>query len=381
MAKKTKQEEAVVEIEPQQLYPKMADTRLEQLRFILEDNKSDAMFVSYLPNIRYITNFSGSSAYLFITKDELHFITDDRYEEQIKEELYPLPGLHTYISRDVWRVAKDKHILKNITTLAFESDRIYYSDAVSIRNLIRPIKFKPVSNLVERFTIPKSPEELEFIQKACDLAVETYNLVLPLIKPGVGENEIALEIAYQSRKLGSEADPFDIIVTSGARGAIVHGAPTAKKLRNGDIVILDFGCKVHGFCSDITRTIAVGRATKEQKQLYKIIHKAKEAAINIVRPGMNGKTLDKSARSIIEKEGFGKFFQHSLGHGIGLESHEMPLITFRMDDQIVPEFSVIAIEPGVYLPDKYGMRIEDMVYITRYGPKMLTKAPEDLPVI
>jgi Xaa-Pro aminopeptidase len=377
MAKKTKQE--VTEAQP--TYPKMADTRLEQLHFMLEDTKTDAMVVSYLPNIRYLTNFSGSAATLFISKDEIHFISDDRYEEQIKTELFPLPNLKTYITRDPWKVAKDKGILKKIQTLAFESDRINYSDAVNIRNRIRPIKFKPVNNLVERFTMPKSPEELESIQKAADISVQVYEKILPMIKPGVTEKDIAIEIIYQTRKLGSEGDAFDIIVTSGPRGAIVHGKPTDKKIKSGDIVLMDFGCRVNGFCSDISRTVAVGKATKEQKQLYKIINSAKDAAIQTVKPGMNGKTLDHSARSIIEKEGFGKFFQHSLGHGIGLEDHEMPTITFRLDDQIIPEYSVLAIEPGVYLPDKYGMRIEDMVYITRYGAKMLTKAPDELPVV
>lgn len=377
IVKKVKEEET-----PQQaLYPKMVDTRLEQLHFTLEDQKADAMVVSYLPNIRYITNFSGSAATLFITPDELHFITDDRYEEQIKDELFKLPGLITYISRDPWKVAKDKGILKRINTLAFEADRIYYSRAVEIRNQIKPVKFKPINDMVERFTVPKDPEELASIQKSCDIAVATYNKIIQIIKPGISEIEIATEIAYISRQLGSEGDPFPIIVVSGTRGGLVHGNPSDRKVKSGDVIIMDFGCRVNGFCSDITRTVAVGKASKEQKQLYKTIYKAKEAAISTVKPGMNGKTLDFSARSIIDKEGFGKNFQHSLGHGIGLEPHEKPIITFRLEDQIVPEHCVLAIEPGVYLPEKYGMRIEDMVYVTRYGSKYLTTAPDELPII
>lgn len=362
-------------------YPKLVDNRLRQLRFSLEDAKVDALVLTYLPNIRYLTNFSGTEATLFIDKERIFFITDDRYEEQIKTELYPLPDLKTYISRDPWAIAIDKGIFDNVESLAFESDRVSYHEAVEIRNRIRPVKFKPEYLLAERFTIPKDPVELEYIQQACSIAEKTYEMILEYIKPGVSEIDIAIEIAYQSRKLGSEGDPFNIIVVSGARGCLVHGVPSDKKIKTGDIIILDFGCKVNGFCSDITRTIAVGKATKEQKQIYKLLYDAQSYAINEVRPSMNGKILDAFARNMIEKEGLGNYFQHSLGHGIGLVPHELPIITFRKDDQIVPENCVLAIEPGVYLPEKFGMRVEDEIFVTRNGATRLTNAPSELLVI
>ena len=237
---------------------------------------------------------------MFVTEDELHFVTGDRYEEQIKEELYPLPNLKTHISRDPWELISENKILKNITTIAFEADQLYYSDAILIRNQIRPVKFKPVVKMVEPFTIPKSPEELENIEKAAAIAVQVYEKILTLIKPGMTEKDIDTEIAYQSRKLGSENDPFDIIVVSGPRSALVHGTASDRKLKNGDIVLMDFGCKVNGFMSDITRTIALGKATKEQKSIYKLCYDAKEAAIQGVRPTMNGKNLDAIARKMIE---------------------------------------------------------------------------------
>ncbi len=362
-------------------YPKITDKRLEQIRFTMEDLKVDAVVITYLPNIRYLTNFSGSNAVIFITFEEIHFFTDDRYEEQIKTELFPLPNLNTYITREVWKYVKKKKVLKQATTLSFESDRVTYSDAVAIRNQLRPLKFKPAVNLVERFTVPKSPEEVDYIQKACDISLKTLDKVLKKVKPGVSEIDLAIDIAYVSRQLGSEGDPFDIIVTSGPRGAIVHGKPTDRIIKPGDLIIFDFGSKVNGFCSDMTRTVAVGKATKEQKSMYKMLVQAKDAAVTNVRPGMNGKTLDEYSRSIIKKGGFGNNFQHSLGHGIGLMAHEMPTITFRMNDQIVPEHAVIAIEPGVYFPDKFGMRVEDLVQVTRTGGKYITKAPNELVVV
>jgi Xaa-Pro aminopeptidase len=362
-------------------YPKIVDMRLDQIHFSLDELKAEALVVTYLPNIRYLTNFSGSAATIFITKDEILFFTDDRYEEQIKTELYPLPGLQTFITRDVWSYIMDNNMFSELATIAFEADRISYADAVAIRNQVRPLKFKPAPKIVEPFTIPKSPEEFENIKKACDIAIMTYDKILDMVKPGVTELDLAIEIAYQSRKMGSEGDPFDIIVVSGPRGALVHGKPSDRKLKKGDLVTFDFGCKVNGFMSDITRTVGLGKITKEQKAVYKIVYDAKEAAIANVRPGMNGKILDNVARSIIQKEGYGDYFQHSLGHGIGLEPHEMPIITFRMDDQVVPENCVIAIEPGIYLPDKFGIRIEDNVHVTRTGGRHITKAPEEMPVL
>ncbi len=362
-------------------YPEIADTRLEQIRFTLEDLKVDAIVVTYIPNIRYMTNFSGSDATLFITKDALHFVTDDRYEEQIKDELFDLPNLKTYISRDVWQYINKRKFLKGVKTMAFEADRLSYSEAVNIRNLVRPIKFKPAPYVVEPFTMPKSPEELANIEKSCEITIKVYEHILSIIKPGMTEKDIELEIAYQTRILGSEADAFPIIVVSGPRGALIHGTPSNRKIKTSDIVTLDFGSKVNGFSSDITRTFAVGKATREQKKVYKILNRAKEEAIANIRPGMNGQILDAYARKIIKKEGYGEYFQHSLGHGIGLETHEHPIITFRMHDQIVPEKCVLAIEPGIYLPGKFGMRIEDNVFVTINGAKHITKAPEELLIV
>jgi len=359
-------------------YPKIVDRRFHQLRFNMEENKVDAIVVSYLPNIRYLTNFSGSSAYLFVTQEDIHFVTDDRYAEQITTELYDLPNLKTHISRDVWGYLVESKMLNDIINVGFEADKMAYSDAVEIRNRVRPMKFKPITNLVERFTQPKAPEELEYIKSACQISEKVYEDMLNVIVPGITEIDIATEIVYRSRKLGSEGEPFDIIVTSGPRASLVHGQPSERKIKKNDIILLDFGAKVKGFGSDITRTFCVGKPTKEQKSIYQLVYNAKKAACDAVRPGMNGKILDNVARKMINDAGYAQNFQHSLGHGIGLVAHEKPIITFRMDDQIVPEDCVLAIEPGIYIPDKFGMRIEDNIFVTRNGSTMLTNAPEEL---
>ncbi len=373
MAKKT-----VTESVPEHQYPKVVDTRLNQIYATIDDLKVDSLVVTYLPNIRYLTNFSGSAATLFITEKEMVFVTDDRYEEQIKDELFRLPNMKTYISRDPWTLLKKEKLLKGVSSMAFESDRMSYSDAVQIRNVIRPIKFKPYSFVVERFTQPKSAEEVDCIRKAGLLALEAYDKVLPMIKPGVTEREIAVELDYQAALLGSEGVPFDTIVVSGPRCSLIHGMPSDRKFKKGDVIIIDWGAKYKGFASDLTRTLVIGKPTKEQKQIYKLILNAKDKATESVLPGMNGKTLDGIARNMIKKEGFGDYFKHSLGHGVGYMVHEFPIITFRKDDQIIPENVVIAIEPGVYLPDKFGIRIEDEILVTKSGGKPLTVAPDDI---
>jgi len=377
MAKKT----TSVTDEHLKTFPEKIAQRLTQIRFRIEELKADGLFVNYLPNIRYLTNFSGSAASMIILHDSIWFFTDDRYEEQVQTELYPLPNLQIHITRDIWNYLIEKKLLKGISALAFEADKLSYQDVINIRNLIRPVKFKPGEAIVEPYTMPKSPEELENIKKACKMSEEVFNIVLKNFKPGMTEKELAAEIVYQARKLGSEGEPFPTIVVSGKRSSMPHGSPSDKQIKSNEIVTVDFGCIVNGFCSDISRVFAIGKCTKEQKSIYELLIKAKENAIAQIRPFVNGKLVDQAARSMIAKAGYGDYFQHSLGHGFGIMPHEMPLITFRKENEIIPEGCALAIEPGVYLPKKYGLRVEDDVYVIKDSAKHLTKAPEELLVI
>lgn len=362
-------------------YPELIDKRLEQIRFRIGELHVDGLWINYLPNIKYLTNFSGSEASVIVLKDGILFFTDDRYAEQVQTALYPLLNLQIHITRDVWNYCIQKKILKGIGALAFESDRISYQDAINIRNIIRPIKFKPAPSVVEPFTQPKAKEELESISKACRIAEETFNEILNAFHPKMTERELANEIIYLSRRNGSEGEPFPTIVVSGKRSSLPHGSPTNKEIKNGDVVTIDFGCIVNGFCCDITRVFAVGKATKEQISIYNLLLNAKDTAISKIRPFVNGKLVDEAARNIIKNAKYGDYFQHSLGHGIGVVPHELPLVTFRKNDQIIPENCVLAIEPGIYLPNKFGLRIEDDVYVTRDGAVYLSKSSLELPIV
>lgn len=362
-------------------YPELIDKRLEQIRFRIGELHVDGLWINYIPNIKYLTNFSGSEASVIVLKDGILFFTDDRYAEQVQTELYPLPNMQIHITRDVWSYCLQKKILKGLGALAFESDRVSYQDAINIRNIIRPIKFKPTPFVVEPFTQPKAYEEFESISKACQIAEKTFNEILSTFHPKMTEWELANEVIYLSRRNGSEGEPFPIIVASGKRSSLPHGRPTNKEIKNGDVVTIDFGCIVNGFCCDITRVFAVGKATKEQVSIYNLLLNAKDTAIAKIRPFVNGKLVDEAARNIIKNAKYGDYFQHSLGHGIGVVPHELPLITFRKNDQIIPENCVLAIEPGIYLPNKFGLRLEDDIYVTRDGAVYLTKSPLELPIV
>jgi len=363
------------------ILPKVVEKRLQQLYFVMEEHKVDGIVVTYMPNIRYLTNFSGSAATLLLSKDKTVFVTDDRYEMQVKDELYALPNLEIQISRDVWELIAKNNPLGNTASLGFESDWVSYHNAVEIRNILRPVKFKPADNLVERFTQPKSDEELSDMKKAIELAEKVFDYIANWVQPGFTEEEIAIEITYQSRKLGSENETFPPIVTSGPRSAYVHGRPTDKKIKKNEIILLNFGCTVNGFKSDITRMMVLGKASKEQTSIYQILRDAQKVAIDGVCPGMNGKNLDIMARNIINDAGFGLNFQHSLGHGIGIVRNEKPLITFRQADQIIPEDCVLVIEPGIYLPDRFGIRVSDEVLVTPSGGIRLTHSPDKIVAI
>jgi Xaa-Pro aminopeptidase len=381
MAKKIKESKIIVEHKP---YPKTIERRFHQLRFNMDENKINCVFISFLPNIRYFSNFSGSSASMLVTNDEIHFFTDDRYEEQVKTELFDLHNLQVHITRDVWGYILKKGLLKGVIAIGVESEYLNYDEVVAIRLLIHSnsnIKFKPLPGLVEKFTQPKSPEEVESITKACNISEKVFEHILTFIEPGISELDVAIEIDYQSRLLGSEGPAFDTIVTSGVRGALVHGQPSSKKIKKNEIILMDFGSKVNGFCSDITRTICVGKPTREQKGVYKLLYDALTAAIKEVRPAMKGHLLDKVARDMIKKAGFADYFKHALGHGVGLQEHEKPVIRFNMEDQVIPEDVVLALEPGVYFPGKFGMRVEDDILVVKGGTVRLTNAPSELLVI
>lgn len=360
--------------------PEIIERRLMQLEHERADNKVDGLVISHVPHVRYITNFSGVNAFLFILPEKTIFITDERYKDDL-DELYPLPNLEVHITRDPWTYLPENGLFDKVGSLGFEADRIPYAIAVEIRNKIRPVKFKPLTNMLDRYVQPKSKLELENIKKASEIAIKTYEDVLEIIKPGMTEKELSNEIAYRSRVNGSESEPFPIIVTAGPHASHVHGVPGDRKFRKSEIILMDFGVKYNGLIAGICRTIGLGKITKEQKDIYKLLKKAQQTAIDNIVPGMKASYLDGFARDVIKKAGYGEYFEHPLGHGFGLAAEEIPMIYHTEVETMVPQDCVLTIEPGIYIPEKFGMRIEDIVLVTTTGGERITDSPNELVII
>ncbi len=367
----------------------MFTNRITSIRQILAAKRLDGLIVSSLAHIRYLTNFSGSNALLLILPDALHFITDGRYAEQITTELYTqeqmlqqmLYRLQTHITREPWKYIAENDILQGAQTLGFEAAKVSFSGVQAMRKYLRPVRLKPCKDIIENVTMVKTAQEVAHIRRAADIAAEVYAYILNFVKPAMTELDVAAEISYQARKRGSEDDAFEIIVASGVRGALPHGRASNKRLQTGELVTLDFGCRVAGFNSDMTRTFALGKPNDFDRSIYDLVLSANKRAIEKAKAGMTAKNLDAVARDIIKVAGYEKEFEHSLGHGLGIEVHEQPTVSYRFPRVRIPAGAVVTIEPGVYVAGKCGVRIEDDVWIQAGGCEVLTSAPKELIIL
>ncbi len=354
------------------------EKRLAHIRSAMKRKNLSAYIVHHLPTIRYLTNFSGSNALLIITQRSVHFFTDDRYTEQIQTELFHIEELSTHIQREMWKYIAEKKIVRSGQNVGFESNVVSVDALASMRKALKGVSLKAAPGLARETTVVKFPDEIRKIRQAAHIAAQVYEFVLGFVKPGMREIEVAAEISYQGRKLGSEGDAFGIILVGGEHGAFVHGRAGERKLKKGDVVTLDFGCIYKGFNSDMTRTFSLGKAPQEAKNAWRAVSDAHRRSIDAIRPGMKAADLDNIARRIISDAGFGEYFKHSLGHGLGVEVHEDPRISAMNSKGLVPEDSVITIEPGIYIPGKFGMRLEDDVHVTGQDPVLLTTSPREM---
>lgn len=349
--------------------------KLEKVREKLDKFKIDAIIITHLPNIRYLTGFSGSSAICIVTKTDAFFLTDFRYKEQVKQQVKNFRKIIA-VGKTLLDLIQEKKVFNKVKKVGFEADHAPFSFVLELRNKFKNIKFVPTKNFIEEVSAIKTPNEIENIKHAIKISEKVFYEILNLIKPGISETDIASEITYLHRKLGAEKDAFDIIVASGWRSALPHGVATNKKLKKGEIVLIDFGCVYNGYHSDITRTISIGKASSEIRKIYQIVLDAQTKAIESVREGLKASELDSIARNYIRQNGYAKFFGHSLGHGIGTEIHTLPRISPR-SDYILQNGNVITIEPGIYLPGFAGVRIEDDVLINS-NAEILTSLPRNL---
>lgn len=336
----------------------------------------DALLVTHLPHVRYLTGFTGSNGWLLLRPRSALLLTDPRYREQAAAEVR---GVRVLVvgGRTLAAALGELRLHEKYRALAFEADHLPATIVSNLKSILRPLRLQPVSGLVEYHRAVKTADEITSIRKAVRISERAFLEVLDLIRPGVREIEIAAELTYRQRMLGADGDAFPPIVLFGSRTSLVHGQPSGARLSRRAPVLIDFGCRVDGYGSDITRTLHVGRASKVFRAAYETVRGAQEAGCDAVRAGIAASRLDGLVRDRIREAGLGEYFEHGLGHGIGLEMHEAPHLSWRNGDTLEAG-QVVTIEPGVYLPGRFGIRIEDDLLVTEQGATGLTSLPRTL---
>lgn len=354
------------------------ERRTAALRERLAEEPLDGLIVTHLPNIRYLTGFTGSSAVVVVLRDSLIFFSDFRYRTQADEEVGDAARIEI-IERDIWeRVWRVLGEYAGIDLLGFESESVTVRTAERFASADTKSKFRPVKGLVERLREQKDEQEIEAIRAAAALAEEALDATLADVAVGRSELDIAATLEAELRRRGSEWHPFPTIVASGPRSALPHAGTGRREIQAGDWLLLDFGAQVDGYCADLTRTVVVGRRADERQQaIYELVRDAQRHARTAIRAGMTGQDADQLARKMISARGFGDAFGHSLGHGLGLEVHEGPRVSVANTDPL-PDRAVVTIEPGVYLPGWGGVRLEDDVLLHAGGAELLSSGRTEL---
>ena len=321
----------------------------------------------------YLTNFTSSNGLLFVTKNGAHFFTDFRYIEAAEKESVGCKTVTTAPRKDgVNAIIAEE----GIKTVAYEDDLVTVAALNAMKRDFPDVEFVSVGNIIKEMMEYKDETELENIRTAQRITDEAFAEVLKLLTPNMKETDVAAEIEYQMKKRGASDKSFDTIAVSGTNSARPHGVPRPVTLEKG-FLTMDFGCLYNGYCSDMTRTVVIGKADEEMKKVYNTVLKAQLAAIEAVREGMTGAELDKIARDIIDGAGYEGCFGHSLGHGVGLLIHE-PLYISKSGVKPLTKGHVFTIEPGIYIKGKYGVRIEDMIQMTANGPLDITHSTKEL---
>jgi Xaa-Pro aminopeptidase len=351
------------------------ESRLLKARKIIDAHRLDGIFFNSLDNIRYLCGFTGSDGALVVTREESFFLTDSRYWTQVEEEVKGSRIVHYKKKMDaIAALVKD---LK-LKSIGFESSSLPFSlyhslsDKVASEGTLVPLEAE-----LKNLRAIKDAHELALIRKAIDIASRSFLHAMERINEGTLEGQVALEMEFFMRSHEAEGLGFDIIVASGKRSALPHGKAGTKRIEKGDFVLVDYGTCYQGYHSDETRTVVLGNPSQEQEKIYRIVKEAHDRALDRVRPGITVQEVDQAAREHIRLSGYGEYFGHSTGHGVGLAVHEDPGVNSENRD-LIQEGMVFTIEPGIYIPDWGGVRIEDMVLVTPNGAEILTYLPKEL---
>jgi len=353
--------------------------RLPQVRARLHELEADAVLLSSLPNVRWACGFTGSNGLLLVGREEAVFVTDGRYTEQARQEVH---GAEVVIAEEGLLSRLDElDYFDGLDRVVFQADDVTVAKWEQLEEHLSAVAWEGAADLLTQQIGAKEETEVDRIRRAQAITEAVFDRVLDVIEPGVTEREVAAEITYQHLKRGAEKMAFDPIVASGPNGARPHARPADRALRSGELVVLDMGCFLDGYASDMTRTVAVGEPPDRARKGYEVVREAQQQALDAARAGLTGKELGAVARDSIEEAGMEEQFSHGLGHGIGLEVHEWPRVSRSVETEL-PEGACVTIEPGVYVPEEeYGVRIEDIVVLRSDGCENLTSTSKELRVL
>jgi len=343
-------------------------------------SKNDCVIISSPENRRYFTSFNSSDGFLVITEKEAVFFTDSRYIEAAQKQISACKSvLLKRVSETIVPFLKEK----NIENIYLETERLTVAELNSLKKAFDFCKVEAkeeVDEIINKLRSVKTEKEIEYIKKAQQIAEDAFKHILKFIKVGVTEKEIALELDFYMLSHGAEAVSFETIAVSGKNSSMPHGVPTDKKVESGDFITMDFGAVYNGYHSDMTRTVILGEPTEKQKEVYETVLKAQKASLEVLKNGVTGFDADKAARDVIENAGYKENFGHGTGHGVGVEIHESPNLS-PYSKAILETGNVVTVEPGIYIPDEFGVRIEDMALITENGYINLTNCEKELIIL
>jgi Xaa-Pro aminopeptidase len=352
--------------------------RLAAFRKKLQEKGLDAGYITKRENYIYLSGFTGSSAFLLITQNEAVLITDSRYAEQAEMQCpaYKIVVYTASLLEEINRLI----ISLGIIRLGFEETDLSFADYSRYSNKLICKEFIPMDSIIEKLRMVKDSVELDIIKNAVEIADKAFEHILPFVRPGITEIDIAAELEHEMKRLGAKGPSFDTIAASGLRSSMPHGVASEKTIEKGDCITFDFGALYKEYCSDMTRTVFVGEPSPEMRKIYNTVLSAQLKAIEGAKAGLRGKDVDKIARDFIADNGYGDYFGHGLGHSVGLEIHESPRFSKSCDD-VLEDNMVITVEPGIYIPGLGGVRIEDIILINGNQPLILTSSTKDIIIL
>ncbi len=351
-------------------------TRVFRLQSMLREWDLDAVLLTSPTAVRYFSAFSGSNGMLLVRRRKIALYTDVRYEEQAAQESLHCE-VHIARTETLLQTASGLGHFRTLEAIGIEDRHMTVAIHRNAKLLARPARLHPLGDRLEHLRMRKSPLEIHQIERAVAVTDAVFADVLALLQPGVREREIAAEISYRHRLRGADGDSFDPIVLFGARTSLIHGTPGDARLRKGDAILIDMGCIVDGYCSDMTRMCVVGVPSRRLRMLHTALCEAQDAARDVVAPGVTGRIVDGCARAVLVNHGVDDLFTHGLGHGVGLDIHELPRLSAAYEGRLELGH-VVTIEPGIYEAGRIGARMEDMVVVEVGGARTLTRTPHDL---